>query len=163
MFSLHSAVLDQEPLKPITQNPCTGGVEEDDVCLIRVLDPSIAASFAVDDGSARQLASLLSHSVTWQPAPGGVAGTSDAVNQVLISILQGMDRCAALPPCYLCICLPLCQAWLKPEQALGMGLLQLVCCCTPQAVQRRFIISAQGVALDLLTRFSHVCRGFEGH
>ncbi|CAL8461968.1 g1499 [Coccomyxa elongata] len=69
-------------------------ISADALSQLRVLDPSIAACFTVDDGSARQLASLLSHSVTWQPAPGGEAAASEAVNQILINVLQGIDRLA---------------------------------------------------------------------
>ena len=68
------------------------------MCLIRALDPCIAACFAADNGSARQLAHLLSHSVTWQPALSGEAATSEAVNNVLINVLRGIDRSATVPP-----------------------------------------------------------------
>lgn len=57
-------------------------------------DPAIAASFAADEDGARQLARLLSHSVEWQPMAGSEAMTANAVNQILINVLQGIDWCA---------------------------------------------------------------------
>lgn len=57
----------------------------------------MAAGFVADDGAARQLARLLSHSVEWQPSLGCEGLTADAVNQILINVLQGLDRCAAFP------------------------------------------------------------------
>ena len=59
-------------------------------------DPAIAASFAADEDRARQLARLLSHSLEWQPTAGSEAMTANAVNQILINVLQGIDRCVAL-------------------------------------------------------------------
>ncbi len=55
-------------------------------------DPSVAAGFVADNGAAGQLARLLSHSIEWQPSVGGEALTADAVNQILINTLQGIDR-----------------------------------------------------------------------
>lgn len=64
--------------------------------IYRYSDPSAAAQFAADNGAAGRLARLLSHSVEWQPNVGGEGITADAVNQIIINVVQGLDRCAAL-------------------------------------------------------------------
>jgi len=50
-----------------------------------------------DNGAAGRLARLLSHSIEWQPNLGGEGITADAVNQIIINVVQGLDRCAASP------------------------------------------------------------------
>lgn len=71
-------------------------MSKEDTCCSRLEDPAVAASFAADEDRARQLARLLSHSVEWQPTAGSEAMTANAVNQILINVLQGIDRCATL-------------------------------------------------------------------
>ncbi|BDA40375.1 hypothetical protein COCOBI_01-0280 [Coccomyxa sp. Obi] len=59
---------------------------------LRLADPVVAARFAAGEDRARQLAGLLSHSVEWQPTARSEAMTAKAVNQILVNVLQGIDR-----------------------------------------------------------------------
>lgn len=101
-----ASLLQQAPVTNLKRSTWTVATESNllNSYCSRSEDPAIAASFAADEDRARQLACLLSHSVEWQPTAGSEAMTANAVNQILINVLQGIDRCVCIFSLYNFVC-----------------------------------------------------------